>query len=158
MTGTCPVSTPTPTATPTPTPTPTATPAPTPTPTPANPCVAPLRFTPGFGGSNAVVQEAWGSDCASTHRAGSYARFYTFTLSEETAIRIDLVGSGGEDAYLFLLDGAGTDGAVNAENNDRLPNDPHSLIQKTLPAGAYTVEATTNQRARTGNFFLIVNK
>ena len=43
---------PTPTPTPTPVPTPTATPAPTPTPTPANPCVAPLRFTPGFGGSN----------------------------------------------------------------------------------------------------------
>ena len=92
----------------------------------------------------------WASDCESVNRIGSYARFYTFTLKEETEVRIDLTSS--QDTYLFLLSGAGTDGSVEESNDDN--EDTNSQISGTLATGAYTIEATTYTPRITADFTL----
>jgi hypothetical protein len=38
---------------------------------------------------NTSVSGNWGTDCASVHRSGKYARFYTFTLSASASVQID---------------------------------------------------------------------
>ena len=93
----------------------TATPGATDTATPpevVDECVTDL------GTLSADVSESgeWTDDCESENRSGSYARYYTFTLDEPAEVQIDL--SSEEDTYLFLLDGGGRDGDVNAENDD----------------------------------------
>ena len=80
--------------------------------TPMDSCVQDL------GALSGTVTEtgSWANDCDSTNREGRYARFYTFTLEEETEVTVDLTST--EDPYLFLLDGAGRDGTVNEDNDD----------------------------------------
>ena len=83
------------------------------------------------------VEGEWTSDCASTNQSGSYARFYTFTLEEETEVTVELTSE--QDHYLFLLQGWGIDGAVEAENDDiETGVDTNSRLVETLPAGTYT--------------------
>ena len=77
--------------------------------------------------------------------SGSYARFYTFTLEEETKVTIDLTSE--EDTYLFLLDGADKDVEFRFENDDVSDDDRNSRISEALEAGTYTVEATTYNAA-----------
>ena len=94
----------------------------------------------------------WADDCDSINRDGSYARFYTFTLSQETEVTIDLTS--GEDAYLYVLQGTGSGGTVEEENDDIVSGNTNSQILATLAAGAYTVEATTHTVGATGSFTL----
>ena len=47
-----------------------------------------------------------GHGCASVHRSGRYARYYTFTVSDAVSFQADL-GSP-TDAYLYLLAGSGS--------------------------------------------------
>ena len=96
---------------------------------------------------------AWASDCDSTNRPDSYARFYSFTLEQETEVQFDLTSS--HDTFLFLLEGAGTGGAVVAENDDG-DNGTNSQIIATLEAGSYTLEATTYTGGATGDFTLSI--
>ncbi|MXX65006.1 MAG: hypothetical protein F4Z36_08060, partial [Acidimicrobiia bacterium] len=49
------------------------------------------------------VQGSYGSECGSQARSGRYARFFTFSLSSEAAVRIDLESS--LDTYLYLRRG-----------------------------------------------------
>lgn len=116
----------------------------------------------GGGGAGCVstidldqrVDGSWTSDCRSTHRSGTYARFYTFSISEETSLRADLTST--EDSYLYLLNGSGTGGAVLAEDEDGGDARGDSRIVRTLPAGTYTLEATTHGSGRTGAFTLFL--
>ena len=121
-----------------------------PEPTPADSCVQ------GLGNLTGTVTQrgSWASDCASGNRSGSYARFYTFTLSEETEVTINLTSE--EDPYLFLQEGAGRDGAEVDSNDDIESGNTDSQIVATLTAGTYTVEATTYNQATTGSFTLTV--
>ena len=109
-----------------------------------------------LGGLTAGVSRngAWNGDCASTHRSGSYARFYSFTLSEQAEVQIDLTSS--EDTYLYLLRGADSGGTVLGENDDVVNGETDSRITETLAAGAYTVEATTYGEGVSGEFSLSV--
>ena len=111
-----------------------------------------------FGILTADISEAtfWTSECPSSNNAGAFARFYTFTLQEDTDLSIDLTSD--EDTYMFLLEGAGRDGAVVTENDDvNLANgDLDSRIARTLVAGTYTIEATTYNPSRTGEFVLAI--
>ena len=91
----------------------------------------------------------WESDCASTHRSGRYAKYFTFTLADAQEVTIDLQST--TDAYLFLLDGSGQDGSVLASDDDG-GDGRNSRIVRTLSAGTYTVEATTYSSGRTGTF------
>ena len=97
----------------------------------------------------------WTGDCASTHEEGSYARFYSFTLGEETEVTISLESS--EDTYLYLLRGADSGGSVVDDNDDVESGNTNSEITRTLGAGTYTVEATTYDEEETGSFTLTLS-
>ena len=147
-----PTSTPTATPTHSPTPTLTSTPThtPTQTPTSTNGCVTSLGTISGTTSRSGT----WISACSSTHRTGSYARFYTFDVSQTSDVRVDLSSS--TDPYLFLLSGSGKNGTKLAENDDidRSRRNYNSRIERELSSGTYTVEATTYGSRRTGNFTL----
>ena len=88
------------------------------------------------------IDGTWNGDCASTHQSGSYARFYAFTLTRRTQVQIDLRSAA--DAYLYLLRGAGSGGSIVDEDDDGGSTGNNSLLDLTLEAGTYTVEAQTS--------------
>jgi hypothetical protein len=100
------------------------------------------------------VAGTWSEACASVHQSGRFARYYTFTLTTATRLRIDLISN--VDPVLFLLQGAGPSGAVLLSDDDSGLG-PSSRIDQTLPAGTYTLEATT-RLVRTGAFTLSLTK
>ena len=113
------------------------------------------RLTLGSPSGTVTQTGTWTSDCDSVNRIGSYALFYTFTLKQEAELQIDLTSS--QDTYLFLLNGAGTDGAVEDSNDDVVvTEDVNSRISTTLAAGAYTIEATTYTPRITGDFTVTI--
>ena len=144
---------PSPTPEPTATPEPTVTPEPTPTP-PVDSCVETVSADGALSGS-------WDSDCASESRAGSYASYYAFTLSESAEVTITFESS--VDTYLYLREGAGRDGSVLHENDDHdaaeftLTSSTDSGISESLDAGDYTIEATTYDADTAGDFSLSVS-
>ncbi|MBU1667439.1 VCBS repeat-containing protein [bacterium] len=86
---------------------------------------------------------------ASTQRSGKYARYYTFQTNDERNITVNMTAS--FDTYLYLLD----------ENGSRLYSDDDGgdgynskLEELLLPAGNYTIEATTFSNATVGTFDL----
>ena len=116
--------------------------------------VRPLQETEDLGDLTRSVDRsnsAWTSNHESTQQMGSYARSYTFTLDAATHVVINLTSP--EDPYLFLLD---TNGAVVHENDNVTTRNLNSRIDETLPAGTYTIEATTYFPARTGTFHLSI--
>ena len=136
---------PTPEPTATPEPTPTATPEPTATPTPepaADECV-------GMVSDNSSVTGNWSSDCPSEGRNGSYASYYTFTLTDSADVT--LTAESGVDTWLFLREGAGRDGTVVDENDDHdtsefsLASSTDSRILESLDAGTYTTTYTAGE-------------
>ena len=115
-------------------------------------CVEPLT-------GDGAINDSWADDCDSENRSGSYARYYTFTLTEQSDVTITLESS--EDTYLFLLDGHGTNGRKLHENDDHITSSGctaagnfDSCIAETLEPGNYTIEATTLDAATTGDFTL----
>lgn len=104
--------------------------------------------------TNTKVSGSWDPSCASTHRGGRYAKFYTFTLLSRQEVTVDLEST--PDNYLFLLQGAGQNGTVLGADDDGGTGD-NARIFIILDAGTYTVEATTYASATTGNFFVTVN-
>ena len=97
---------------------------------------------------------AWTGDCASTHRSGRYARFYSFTLSQQTQVEINLTSA--QDTFLYLLRGADANGTMVTDNDDVVSGNTNSRITETLSAGAYTIEATTYTEGVTGDFTLSI--
>ena len=98
----------------------------------------------------------WSSSCESTARVGSYARYYSFTLSEGSDVTISLESS--TDPYLYLRSGTAKSGGAAHENDDVAPGtDTNSEIEATLGAGTYTIEATTYSAGDTGSFTLTVS-
>lgn len=102
---------------------------------------------------NQSVSGSWSSACQATHRSGRYARYYAFDLASSGPVRINLRSSA--DAYLILLRGRGTGGAVVAEDDDTFLS-TDAEIAMSLPAGSYTIEATTYSAGVTGSFTLSI--
>ena len=111
----------------------------------------------------------WNGECLSERYAvdgaGSrYARLYTFTLSQQSNIFIELtsieegdIEEGSAVPYLYLLQGQGKTGRVVAEGDDRTSyQTPNSRIAVDLEAGNYTIEAATYPAPRRGGFTLSV--
>ena len=96
----------------------------------------------------------WTGDCASTHQSGRYARFYSFTLNQQTEVEINLTSA--QDTYLYLLRGADANGTVVTDNDDIESGNTNSRITRTLSAGTYTIEATTYSEGVTGDFTLSI--
>ena len=123
-------------------------PAPGPMPT-DDPC---RQTLPGAG----AVPGEWASDCESAVGARGYARYYTFTLDEESEVTITLEST--VDPYLYLRKGEAKSGTAVHENDDIvLAVNTNSQIQETLAAGTYTIEATTYGFGETGSFTLTVS-
>ena len=142
-----PTPTPTPDPTPEPTSTPETTPSQSPEPTPAEQCIQAL--------TESTVAGTWESNCGSAARDGRYARFYSFTLTEESEVTVTLTSD--EDTYLYIREGEGTDGTILYENDDiRQYLDLNSRVAATLAAGTYTIEATTYEAGVVGEFMLTV--
>ena len=125
-------------------------------PPPMDPCFE------GIGGSVNIVRE-WDAACLSANRPRDeapgdyYARFFTFALAEPASVSIAL--SSEVDTYLYLMRGAGRDGAVVARNDDVADyTDLNSAIRdEALGAGEYTIEATSYYVEQAGNFRLAVS-
>ena len=100
----------------------------------------------------ASVENDWTSDCLSIQREGSYALFYTFYLQEQSDVTIFLRSP--VDTYLYLYSGMDTSAQYIDHNADITNTNLNSRIERTLQAGAYTIEATTSGRQRTGHFTL----
>jgi hypothetical protein len=116
---------------------------------PAGPCLTPIGLGQRVSGN-------WASNCTSQHRAGRYAKYFAFTLARQTRVQIDLESPALlVDSYMFLLRGSGTTGSVLASDDDSGLGWNARLI-RTLPAGTYTVEATTYNARTTGSFNLVV--
>ena len=128
---------------PTPSPVPTATGAPS-----SAPCVEAI-------GAVHALERSWDGGCPSENRDGSYARYFTFSVAESTDVTISLASE--VDAYLFVLEEIGTNGAIIHENDDIERSNTNSEIQETLSAGAYTIEATTYEAGATGQFTLMIS-
>ena len=101
-------------------------------------------------GETATLTGAWADDCDSGNREGSYARYYSFNLTQDMEVTVDLTST--EGTYLYLLEGEGEGGAVEAENGDS-----DSRIVATVSAGTYTIEAATASAGVTGDFTLGVS-
>ena len=115
---------------------------------PSGGCVSSIAF-------NTNVSDSWDSSCTSEHRSGSYAKYYTFTLTNTKEVTIDLESS--TDTYLYLLSGSGQNGNVVASNDDISNNNNNSRITGNLSAGTYTIEATTYGAGAAGNFVVSVS-
>ena len=104
--------------------------------------------------SGTVTRTAsWDGSCPSVHYSnGEYARYYTFTLRQRAAVRIDLT-SPSVDTWLALRNGAGT-GTGLIESDDDDGTGTNARISRTLAAGTYTIEATTLRGGVTGPFTL----
>lgn len=93
----------------------------------------------------------WATGCASSHRGSNFrARYYTFSLPSAANVKFDLKSSQ-QDAFLYLLQGAGADGSMLASNDDSNGTTDSQII-RSLPAGTYTLEATTYYAGRDGVF------
>ena len=117
---------------------------------PVDTCIAGL----GSLTASQTVMGAWASDCPSTAKSGSYARYYTFTLDSPMQVEMNLTS--GVDAYLALRQGAGRTGTMVASNDNVGSRNFSSAINMMLVAGTYTVEATTYSAGQTGDFTLSV--
>ncbi len=105
-----------------------------------------------LSGDGSVTGE-WTGECDSVGRSGRYARFFTFSLDNQAAVRIDLESSW--DTYMFLRSGLGRDGQ-ELHQDDESGDGYNSRISEMLAPGDYTIEATTYGRAKTGAFTLSV--
>ena len=85
---------------------------------------------------------SWASGCESEVTGRGYAKYYAFSLAEESPVTIDLESS--VDTFLYLRSGEARTGTVLHENDDRATGGgTDSRISETLAAGSYTIEATT---------------
>ena len=121
--------------------------------TDASPASGTAACTTNLGTPNGTLKRSgtWSSNCASTHRDNTYARFYAFSIDEEMKLQVDLVSE--TDTHLFLLSGEGRNGGVIA-SDDNGGDGTNARITRTLAPGTYTVEATTDKNHRTGSFTL----
>ena len=121
------------------------------TPTPDAPADACVDTLAGSGSASG----GWTSACLSVNPPPNgrdyYARFYTFTLSTAAQVTITL-SSADAAPYLYLLDGAGTGGAINRQTG--AANASSAAISASLQPGAYTIEATTYYSETAGDFTL----
>ena len=113
-----------------------------------------------------AIQGAWDDKtCLSENRPTDgdwpgegdyYARFYTFTVSENRGVALNL--SSEADTYLYLMKGASKDGEIVALNDDVTPylDFNSGLVVEGLEAGDYTIEATTYDLETGGDFTLTV--
>lgn len=107
---------------------------------------------------NSSVSETWDHHCPSQQRRNSYAYYYTFELTETSVVTVSLQSTEA-DSYLYLRSGTVEFG--EAINNHQADEDalgwPDAMMWETLPAGTYTIEATTYKPYQAGDFTLTID-
>ena len=98
---------------------------------------------------------SWSYHCPSNNRQGHYAHFYTFNLPFQAEVGILLESD--VDTYLYLMEDAGKDGDVLAENDDVEAGNTNSAVTVPLASGTYTIEATTYAEGKRGDFTVTVS-
>ena len=93
----------------------------------------------------------WTRDCPSSSEPNTFARYYSFTLGAETGVTVDLVSQ--RDTVLYLR---GPVPGGELFNDDVELGNSNSQVSATLPAGAYTLEASTYAAGQTGDFTLTI--
>ena len=101
------------------------------------------------------VSGSWSDDCGSSVAGRGYARYYSFTLGQDTEVTIDLTSS--VDTYLYLREGSATSGTASHSNDDIESGNTDSRIVADLDAGSYTIEAATYNEDTAGSFTLSVS-
>ena len=98
-----------------------------------------------------------GHDCVSPNYSGELARYYSFTLGRAGEVQIDMTSSA-FDAWLTLREGADISGPRLLQD-DNGGGGTDARITADLPAGMYTIEATSSAAgvAVTGPFALTVS-
>ncbi|MCY3786546.1 MAG: DVUA0089 family protein, partial [bacterium] len=94
----------------------------------------------------------WIAVCRSQARR-SFARYYNFSLDKQSEVTIDLKSV--VDPYLYLRRGGDRKGSALFADDDG-GEGTNSRLHRTLPAGDYTIEATTYSSDRVGSFTLTV--
>ena len=103
--------------------------------------------------SDGVTQGEWTNSCESFAPGRDLAQFYTFEVTQQSEVTIDLTSS--HDTYLYLRQGKSTLTGNSVYHNDDVGGGNYnSRISKPLKAGWYTIEATTFHANRTGPFQL----
>ena len=110
----------------------------------------------GFATEGTLDDSCLSEKPAERGRGDRYARFYTLDLAVDSDVTIS-VTSDEVDTYLYLMEGAGKDGEIRAENDDFDSQiSTNSIIEETLPKGEYTIEVTTFEAGMSGDFVLTV--
>ena len=103
-----------------------------------------------------VTQGEWTNSCKSFAPGRDLAQFYTFEVTQQSEVTIDLTSS--HDTYLYLRQGKSTlTGNSLYHNDDVGGGNYNSRIKRTLKPGWYTIEATTFHGGRTGPFQLEIS-
>ncbi len=92
----------------------------------------------------------WVTTCQSSGGGTKYAKYYTFNLASNSLVTIDLESV--EDTYMHVLMGEGMDGPVVNADNDGGDGTNSRIIKYVRAGDGYTIEATTYNVERTGDF------
>lgn len=106
--------------------------------------------------SNGTISGQWTGGCDSAEPGRGFARYYSFTLAEDSSVTVTFESSD-TDPYLYLRQGNARSGSALFENDDHDGSRSISQVQQQLAAGSYTIEATTFNTGQTGSFSLTVS-
>ena len=98
------------------------------------------------------VAGTWATSCESWVRKPAPAKFYTFSLDAPSRVTIDLRSS--VDSYMYLRRYDSLSGGWTARDDDS-GEGRNARFSRTLPAGVYTIEATTYERERSSGSFTL---
>ena len=102
---------------------------------------------------------SWVSGCTSQVSGRGYAKYYSFTLSEQKTVTMTL-DSDDADTYLIVRGASDSRSALPTNtawyNDDFEGSRSRSRIAPTLPAGTYVIEAATYDSTNTGDFILTI--
>ena len=104
------------------------------------------------------VAGSWDEHCRSLTIGQRFAHLYTFSLDSPKLVSIELAAD--VHPYLYLLKGTGERREVGRQNNENRDGGAGAnarIVDGLLPAGDYTVEATTMYPGKTGGYALTIN-
>ncbi len=122
-------------------------------------CETPLGVISGALESGEVeIAGTWNDRCRSLIIGQRLAHLYTFSVDAPKFVSIELAAE--VRPYLYFLRGTGERrelGNQNNENHDGGVGSNARIVEALLPAGDYTVEATTMYPGETGDYTLTIN-
>ena len=106
----------------------------------------------------------WTTDCPSTTEANAYARFYSFTLDQDSDVSVHLTSTD-QNNTANLLVGAGSDGpswgaypSLREIRESGPRSSPFSVTFINVPAGTYTLETIAENAGPGRTFALTVRR